>query len=130
MAADAVSSSVPELETVLVEVDEHGVAVITMNRPKRRNAFNNQLYTDMTAALAFCSSAAAVGAVIITGSGRFFSSGADLQASADMGGDKFDSLNAPVGRFMLALHSFPKPVAACVNGPAGEAAPVYSCSLQ
>ena len=46
-----------------------GVATITLNRPKRKNAVNNQMYLDLAQALKACEGNDAVKAVILTGAG-------------------------------------------------------------
>ncbi|MEM6935854.1 MAG: enoyl-CoA hydratase-related protein, partial [Pseudomonadota bacterium] len=64
-----------ELETVLYNV-EGAVATVTMNRPKSMNAFNQQLRSDMAAALEAADRDAAVRVVVLTGAGRAFNPGA------------------------------------------------------
>ena len=60
-----------------------------------------------------------VQAMIITGSGSFFSSGADVSGASALP-DEFNSAEAPVGQFMLTLMAITKPVIAAVNGPASK----------
>jgi len=58
-----------------------------------------------------------ISAVVITGSGSFFSSGADIkQVVKNFKGDRV-TLQLPVGQFMMAVIDFPKILAAAVNGP-------------
>jgi len=64
-------------ETILVERDG-AACVITLNRPKRRNAFSIQLMTELGAACREADADDAVRAVIITGGSEYFSAGADL----------------------------------------------------
>eukprot|EP01104_Vermistella_antarctica_P006099 TRINITY_DN16830_c0_g1_i1.p1 TRINITY_DN16830_c0_g1~~TRINITY_DN16830_c0_g1_i1.p1 ORF type:complete len:270 (-),score=62.41 TRINITY_DN16830_c0_g1_i1:75-884(-) len=106
-----------ELETVLYATDRKGVATITLHRPKTKNAFNAQMYVDLVAALERAESDDNVVAVIITGTGSYFSSGADIKSSS-FDGEGQKSVDAPVGRFMLKLLTYPKLVIAAVNGPA------------
>ena len=119
MAARGAVKGIPKWGTVVVDIDSKGVATITLNRPKRRNAFNDALYSDLAAALAFVDGRDDVGAVMLTGAGSFFSSGADLSGASEDSGEPQPSIKRPVGQFMMALHHFSKPIAACVNGPAG-----------
>eukprot|EP00004_Rigifila_ramosa_P023987 TRINITY_DN6839_c0_g2_i1.p1 TRINITY_DN6839_c0_g2~~TRINITY_DN6839_c0_g2_i1.p1 ORF type:complete len:279 (+),score=69.87 TRINITY_DN6839_c0_g2_i1:38-838(+) len=107
--------SPPTFETIVLTVDG-AVATLTMNREAKKNAFNYQMYSDWTAALQWLKSEEAIVALIVTGSGTFFSSGADL-SSGDSPGDQH-ARYAPVGHFMWELMHFPKPVIAAVNGPA------------
>ncbi len=56
-----------------------GVRTLTLNRPKRLNAINRSLYAGLPSALYEASEDADTKIVVITGSGRFFSSGNDLK---------------------------------------------------
>ena len=64
-----------EVDTETVE----GAVVITLARPSRRNAFNQAMYSDITDVLEWAASAPSIGVVVFTGSGSYFSSGADLK---------------------------------------------------
>jgi 2-(1,2-epoxy-1,2-dihydrophenyl)acetyl-CoA isomerase len=118
-----VSESSIELETVEVLLED-GVATVTLNRPQALNAWNKQFALDLLAALDRVAASEAARAVVITGAGRAFSSGADLK---DAGGGDF----TPEGRpdvykvlteryhpIMQAIRELEKPVIAAVNGPA------------
>lgn len=63
--------------TVLIE-DEGAVRTITLNRPERLNAINDELMRDLNAALADAQADPAVAAVVLTGAGRAFCAGDDL----------------------------------------------------
>lgn len=65
-------------ETLLVEVDR-GVALVTLNRPARLNALNRQMTGDLFDALWAFEADDSVRAVVVTGAGRAFSAGADLE---------------------------------------------------
>ena len=67
-----------ELETVNVRIAD-GAATVELNRPEVLNAWNAQLGTDLLAALRRTAADDEVRAVLITGAGRAFSSGADLK---------------------------------------------------
>ncbi len=66
-----------DFETVLFEVAD-GVATLTLNRPEVLNGLNRQLMTDIRAALKLAEHTRDARALILTGAGRAFCSGADL----------------------------------------------------
>jgi 2-(1,2-epoxy-1,2-dihydrophenyl)acetyl-CoA isomerase len=118
-----VSESSIELETVNLRLDD-GVATVELDRPQALNAWNKQFAVDVLAALDRVAADEDARAVVITGAGRAFSSGADLK---DAGGGDF----TPDGRpdvykvlteryhpIMRAIRELGKPVIAAVNGPA------------
>lgn len=65
-------------EELLVSVDE-GVATLTLNRPERRNALTPTLVNELIVALEWAGAEKSVGAIILTGAGEAFCSGADLK---------------------------------------------------
>ncbi|HEX7030181.1 MAG TPA: enoyl-CoA hydratase-related protein, partial [Gammaproteobacteria bacterium] len=65
-------------QQVLVETDRRGVATVTLNRPDKHNAFNAEMIAELTAALQALDRDAAVRVVVLTGAGKSFSAGADL----------------------------------------------------
>jgi 2-(1,2-epoxy-1,2-dihydrophenyl)acetyl-CoA isomerase len=107
-------------ETILFEVAE-GVATLTLNRPDKLNAFNDQLHHDIADALGRVESDAAIRALIITGAGRGFCSGADLSARLDRQGGTNDALDRQYHPRLRRLRALKKPVVAAVNGPAAGA---------
>src|SRR5258708_109606 len=106
-----------ELETVNVRVHE-GVATIELNRPQALNAWNAQLGADLLAALREASEDGAVRALVLTGAGRGFSSGADLKdisggdVTADGRPDVYKTLTERYPPIMHAIREMPKPVIA------------------
>jgi 2-(1,2-epoxy-1,2-dihydrophenyl)acetyl-CoA isomerase len=117
------SQSSIQLETVNVSADD-GVATIELNRPDALNAWNAQLGSDLLAAVGAVAQDDAARAVLLTGAGRGFSSGADLK---DLGGgatmpdgrpDIYRTLTERYHPIMQAIREMPKPVLAAVNGPA------------
>jgi 2-(1,2-epoxy-1,2-dihydrophenyl)acetyl-CoA isomerase len=112
-----------ELASVNVRITD-GAATIQLNRPQALNAWNAQLGADLLTALRTAAADDAVRAVLITGAGRAFSSGADLK---DMSGgastseghpDVYTTLTERYHPIMEAIRDLPKPVIAAVNGPA------------
>lgn len=104
-----------QFQTLRMEVGE-GVAVITLNRPERRNAFTAEMGTELAAAYGWCDDADEVRVVVLTGEPPAFCAGADLGA-----GDR--TFSEPGTGFSAAGISMPawrirKPVIAAVNGHA------------
>jgi 2-(1,2-epoxy-1,2-dihydrophenyl)acetyl-CoA isomerase len=117
------SDASTQLETVSVRVAD-GAATIELNRPHALNAWNVQLGVDLLAALRHVAGDDAVRAVVLTGAGRAFSSGADLK---DVSGGEltpqgrpnvYKTLTERYHPIMHAIRELPKPVLASVNGPA------------
>ncbi|MFN2612571.1 MAG: enoyl-CoA hydratase-related protein [Solirubrobacterales bacterium] len=106
-----------------LDVTRDGAAVtILLNRPQALNAWNEQLGLDLRQALSSIAGDPEARAVMITGAGRAFSSGADLkeQRTDDGGGppDLSQRLRELYNPSILAIREMPKPVIAAVNGPA------------
>src|SRR6202451_878534 len=68
-------------EDLRAEIDD-GVAVITMNRPDRRNAFSQAMLSAMGTVLAQVETDEAVGSVVLTGAGGAFCAGGDVKGMA------------------------------------------------
>ena len=71
-----------ELITIRTEADKIGI--LTLNRPKQLNALNDQLMTELGAALKAFDSDPAIACMIITGSEKAFAAGADIGAMAQL----------------------------------------------
>jgi 2-(1,2-epoxy-1,2-dihydrophenyl)acetyl-CoA isomerase len=110
-----------DLETVKLETTS-GVARIVLNRPQALNAWTRQLGEDMLSALHKVADDQEVRAIVFTGEGRAFSSGADLKAGGELGADgKVDvltRLRTVYHPLIRGVRTVPKPVIAAVNGPA------------
>lgn len=101
---------------VLTDINQQ-VMTLTLNRPERRNAFNNQMLADLTAAVSDASSDPHVRAVMITGAGTAFSAGQDLAAfEAEARGDAQAHILTNYKPLILALRNIEKPVIAAING--------------
>ncbi|HXB14670.1 MAG TPA: enoyl-CoA hydratase-related protein [Solirubrobacteraceae bacterium] len=117
------SDSDTQLQTVNLTIAD-GVATIELNRPQTLNAWNGQFGADLLSAVERCR-AEDVRAVLLTGAGRGFSSGADLR---ELGGgaaspeDRPDAVYRQLTQvyhpIMVGIRELPKPVLAAVNGPA------------
>ena len=120
-----------EYKTVKVS-KEKKVATIEINRPDVLNAFNTQLIFDLQEATQLVKDDDNIRVVIICGSGRAFSSGADLtEADSDWDGSK-DALLRGFKPSFENIISMPKPVIASIKGPAAGigAAFAMSCDLR
>lgn len=99
------------------------ILTITFNRPEKLNALSVQMLDGFLAALRWANDSDAVGAVIVTGAGRGFSSGTDLSAAE---GGFLDSCSNSLGEpepdmggvINLQMLTMNKPIIAAVNGPA------------
>ena len=100
-----------------------GAAKIELNRPETRNAWNTQFSVDLLAALREADGDPGVRAVLITGAGKAFSSGADLRenlADRTEGGvpDVYGRLTQRYHPIIMGIREMPKPVVAGVHGAA------------
>ena len=117
----------PELETLRIEIDGE-IATMTLDRPDAFNAMSPQMIGELTVAFAWFADRAPLRGLIITGEGRAFSAGGDVNwFKKGVDDDSFD-LPADVRRGAEVLHQgiidlrrIPYPVIAAVNGPAAGA---------
>ena len=106
-------------ETIRVEV-ANGVAVITLNRPDSLNALNATMRRELLAVLKAARRDDAMRAIVLTGEGRGFCSGADLRGGS--GEREFRRVvTTEYNPLIAAIRELPKPVIAAVNGVAAGA---------
>jgi enoyl-CoA hydratase/carnithine racemase len=104
-------------EVVLKDVRD-GVATITLNRPERLNAWTQQLERDYFAALGECADSADVRVIVVTGAGRGFCAGADMQELQTLGEDGVSEEQVEQQRTAQTYPlTVPKPIVAAINGP-------------
>jgi enoyl-CoA hydratase/carnithine racemase len=105
-------------EVVQFEIDD-GVALITLNRPERLNAWTDEMEREYFALLARCAEDRQVRAIVLTGAGRGFCAGADMQQLQALGGGEIDASSAREGerRAQSFPLTIPKPILAAINGP-------------
>ena len=104
------------MQNVLLERDGH-LAVVTVNRPTKLNALDDQTIAELDGCIAQLSADPAVGAIVITGAGeKAFVAGADISVLAKQG--VFDGReNARRGQALTQrIEESPKPVLAAING--------------
>jgi len=100
---------------------EHGVAVLWLNRPEVRNAFNETMIAELAAAFAELDADPAVRAVVLAGRGKVFCAGADLNWMKRMGELDFEENRKDAiafGTMLNRLHALAKPTVARVHGAA------------
>ena len=113
------------MATVMLEKRDDGVALITLNRPERLNAFGEDLLERLVGALEECEDDPDVRCVALTGAGRGFSAGADINNMSASGerrrpgpgvGNRMGHRSQVQTSGML--HEMGTPTVALVNGPA------------
>ena len=115
----------PDAGDTILYREEEGVAWITLNRPDKLNAFAGTMRDDLRAAIERAAQSAGARVVVITGAGRAFCAGADVEvmqallAAGD--GATFEGYVEAGARAVRALRACRKPVIAAVNGVAAGA---------
>ena len=118
-----------DYESILYDV-EYGVATITLNKPERLNAFDDQMLAEWVDAIRRADQDRGVRVIIITGAGRGFCSGMNVQAAAAGEGvlrsegtvaERRHSLRDRVHPIPRALIQLEKPYIAAINGAAAGA---------
>ncbi len=124
-------------ETLTWQVDDDGIATLTLHRPDALNAFNLTMARELLQVFTVDAHDDAVRAVVVTGHGGAFCAGMDLSADGNVFGldetlsptpEEFraayddapfaDGIRDTGGKITLAIHALPKPVIAAINGPA------------
>merc|ERR1719348_2383141 len=106
-----------------IAVTKHaGLRSITLNRPDKLNAFNNDMYNEVLEQLGEAAKDEETTVTTITGAGKYFSSGNDMTSFSEVptgGRREFSTLKGErLIRFVDAFIDFPKPLVGLVNGPA------------
>lgn len=106
----------------MVDVERHGTTVVLrLNRPEVGNALNDEVIARLGQALAAVRNDAAVRTVVLTGTGKVFSAGADLKwmlRMKDAGAEENLRDARQTAALFAEIYDFPRPVIAAVNGPA------------
>ncbi|OCC23543.1 enoyl-CoA hydratase [Croceicoccus estronivorus] len=114
-----------ETHTISCAVDTH-VLTITLDRQERLNAYNAEMFAELTAAFDMADADPDIRAVIVTGAGRAFCAGADMVEGGTATFDFCDpddkekelAWRDDAGRLSLRIYRSLKPVIAAINGPA------------
>ena len=104
-----------------VLLEEHGpVCLVTLNRPEALNAANPQLHRAMAGLWRHLAEQPGLRAVVVTGAGRAFCAGGDMEmfAALQSDGDTRQALLDEAAQIVFEMARFPLPVVAAVNGAA------------
>ena len=118
-------------DTVLLEVDEQGVATVTLNNPEKHNAFDDVIIKQLTDIFNDISQRDDISILILASNGKSFSAGADLGWMKRMAGysyeDNLKDANA-LAQMLKALNFLPQTTIAKIQGAAfGGAVGLASC---
>lgn len=106
-------------ENIIYEIDERGIVTITLNRPDVLNALSPALINELLRATKHFSEDPAAKLLIVTGAGRAFSAGVDLQSmNSNIQGGQFsaDTILNEGNQFLELIKTMPKVAIAMVNG--------------
>ena len=117
-----------------LEKDDRGIARLTLNRPEVHNAFDDQLIAELDSALKDLAGEPAVRVLLLSGAGRSFSAGGDLnwmRRAADYSHEENRADADRLAVMISALDRFPCPTIAVVNGAAfgGGVGLVAACDI-
>jgi enoyl-CoA hydratase/carnithine racemase len=127
----------PVATPVLLREDQDSIAVLVLNRPQARNSLSEAMIAALTENLAALANDNRMRVVVLAANGPAFSGGHDMKemtarrSDPDRGRAYFKQLMDACATMMQAIVRLPKPVIACVQGPASAAGCqlVASCDL-
>ena len=108
-------------EPIQIHLDERGVATVTLNRPELRNAFDDALIARLDTAISELGDDPKIRVIVLTGAGKAFSAGADINWMRAMAACSHQENHADalrLARLLARLDTVGKPTVARVNGPA------------
>jgi enoyl-CoA hydratase/carnithine racemase len=128
MSDTAGASDVAGTSDVVQKVVDDGVAILTLNRPERLNAWTGEMENRYFDLLEECAHEDGVRVIVVTGAGRGFCAGADMQdlqalgdidlnGAANGGSDETVAAAMKERRVQSLPLSIPKPIIAAINGP-------------
>ena len=121
-----------KFENLILEIDGRGVAALSLNRPDRHNAFNDEMIAELSEAFELLAGHKSVRAVILRGQGKSFCAGGDLHwmkkaAAYSKEENRADGMR--LSDMYHALKSLPKPVIALAHGAVmGGGAGLIACA--
>ncbi len=122
----------PQEAQVLCDIDQHGVATLTLNRENKHNAFDDSMITQLLHHLDKLANDKRVRCLVLTAKGRHFSAGADLKWMQSMAAktqhdNQADA--AQLAQLMSCFDRFPTPTIAVIKGSAfGGALGLIACA--
>jgi len=108
-------------QTILIEIDDRGIATMTLNRPEKHNAMSSEMMAEIRHAIATIHADNSIRAVVLTGAGRSFCAGADLgwmKANFDRNRQERIAESEVLGAMLDEMNRLNKPLIAKVNGQA------------
>jgi 2-(1,2-epoxy-1,2-dihydrophenyl)acetyl-CoA isomerase len=110
---------------------QDGVAVITLNRPDKLNSFNNSMGSNLQTALDHCMENSEIRCVLLTGAGRGFCAGQDLEEAVSGVSEIEEHVENKYNPLVRKIRAIEKPVIAAVNGVAAGAGAnlAYCCDI-
>jgi 2-(1,2-epoxy-1,2-dihydrophenyl)acetyl-CoA isomerase len=115
------------MSDLVLRSDAAGVRLLTLNRPDRRNALNVPLLEAIRAELAAARGDAAVRCLVVTGAGKGFCAGADVDEWSESGDDVGRRWEENAHALMQELYELPRPTVALLNGAAVGAGLDLAC---
>src|SRR5260370_16216481 len=113
------------MDELIKVTEESGIVTITLNRPERLNALAGHMRRDLAEALEGAGSDSGVRVVVITGAGRAFCAGGDVQFMEELlernDAEEFERILAAARRVVVGIRQMTKPVIASINCPASGA---------
>jgi enoyl-CoA hydratase len=125
--------SQPALNHLLLDEQENGIIVVTINRPDKLNALNVELLEELQIAFAYIEENSHINAIIITGSGeKAFVAGADIKELRELNRQSGEKLSSKGQQIFSFIEQSSKPVIALINGYAlgGGAELAMSCHIR
>lgn len=120
-------------QTITYELQENSIALLTINRPDKLNALNNDVLDELSAAISETENDNSVKALIITGAGeKAFVAGADIKELANLDAQTGEKLSLLGQEIFASIENCSKPVVAVVNGYAlgGGAELAMACHIR
>jgi len=112
-----------EFKTIILKVQQDGIAIITLNRPQQLNSFTDEMSQELVTAFQLIDSEDSIRVGVVTGAGRSFCAGASLQVDTFQFAKRSEKLQLQShrdqgGQVALSIFNCRKPIIAAINGSA------------